>query len=68
MLISASLPDAIYWFNNEGIWYRKVNLIYAWVCEGGLYLGKRIMYFSFAFEIVGLKFKMFDDVLLFNNL
>ena len=26
------------------------------------------MYISFAFEIVGLKFKKLDDVLLFNNL
>ena len=26
------------------------------------------MYLSFAFEIVGLKFKKLDDVLLFNNL
>ena len=51
MLFSASLPVALYWFNNEGIWYLHVNL----------YLGERIMYLSFAFEIAGFKFKKLDD-------
>ena len=73
MLFSASLPFALllfalYWFNDEGNWYLQVNLIYAWLCEGSIYLGERIMYLSFAFEIVGLKFKKLVDVLLFNNL
>ena len=69
MIFSASLPFALYWFNNEGNWYLQVNLIYSWLCEGSIYLGERIMYLSFAFEIVGLKFKkLVDDVLLFNNL
>ena len=36
--------------------YLHVNLIYSWLCEGSIYLGERIMYLSFAFEIVGLKF------------
>ena len=45
-----------------------MNLIYSWLCEGSIYLGERIMYISFAFEIVGLIFKKLDDVLLFNNL
>ena len=45
-----------------------VNLIYSWLCEGSIYLGERIMYLSFAFEIVGLKLKKLVDVLLFNNL
>ena len=57
MLVSASLPFALYWFNNEGNWYLQVNLIYSWLCEGSKYLGERIMYLSFAFEIVGLKVK-----------
>ena len=68
MLFSASLPFALYWFNNEGSWYLQVNLIYSLLCDGSIYLGERIMYLSFAFEIVGLKFKKLDDVLLFNNL
>ena len=68
MLFSASLLFALYWFNNEGNWYLQVNLIYSWLCEGSIYLGERIMYLSFAFEIVGLKFKKLVDVLLFNNL
>ena len=68
MLFSASLPFALYWFNNEGNWYLQVNLIYSWLCEGSIYLGERIMYLSFAFEIVGLKLKKLVDVLLFNNL
>ena len=68
MLFSASLPFAFYWLNNEGNWYLQVNLIYSWLCEGSIYLGERIMYLSFAFEIVGLKFKKLVDVLLFNNL
>ena len=68
MLFSASLPFALYWFNNEGNWYLQVNLIYSWLCEGSIYLGERIMYLSFAFEIVGLKFEKLVDVLLFNNL
>ena len=68
MLFSASLPFALYWFNNEGNWYLQVNLIYSWLCEGRIYLGERIMYLSFAFEIVGLKLKKLVDVLLFNNL
>ena len=63
MLFSASLPFALYWFNNEGNWYLQVNLIYSWLCEGSIYLGERIMYLSFAFEIVGLKFKKLVDVL-----
>ena len=46
----------------------QVNLIYSWLCEGSIYLGERIMYLSFAFEIVGLKLKKLVDVLLFNNL
>ena len=57
MLFSASLPFALYWFKHEGNWYLQVNLIYSWLCEGSIYLGERIMYISFAFEIVGLKFK-----------
>ena len=70
MLFSASLPlpFALYWFYNEGNWYLQVNLIYSWLCEGSIYLGERIMYLSFAFEIVGIKFKKLVDVLLFNNL
>ena len=48
----------------RGSWYLQVNLIYAWSCEGSIYLGEQIMYLSFAFEIVGLKFKKLDDVLL----
>ena len=68
MLFSASLQVALYLFNNEGRWYLQVNLIYSWLCEGSIYLGGRIMYLSFAFEIVGSKYKMLDDVLLFNNL
>ena len=68
MLFSASLSFALYWFNNEGSWYMQVNLLYSWLCEGSIYLEDRIMYLSFAFEIVGLKFKKLDDVLLFNNL
>ena len=56
MLFSASLPFALYLFNNEGNWYLQVNLIYSWLCEGSIYLCERIMYLSFAFEIVGLKF------------
>ena len=59
---------ALYWFNNEGSWYLQVNLIYSWLCEGSKYLGERIMYLSFAFEIVGLKLKKLVNVLLFNNL
>ena len=66
MLFSASLPFALYWFNNEGNWYLQVNLI--WLCDGNIYLGERIMYLPFAFEIVDLKFKKLDDVLLVNNL
>ena len=42
MLFSASLPFALYWFNNEGNWYLQVNLIYLWLCEGSKYLGERI--------------------------
>ena len=57
MLFSASLSCALYWFNNEGSWYLQVNLIYSLLCEGSIYLGERIMYPPFAFEIVGLKFK-----------
>ena len=68
MLFSASLPFALYWFNNEGSWYLQVNLIYSWLYEGSIYFGERIMYPSFPFEIVGLKLKKLDDVLLFNNL
>ena len=52
MLFSVSFPFALYWFNNEGNWYLQVNLIYSWLCEGSIYLGERIMYLSFAFEIV----------------
>ena len=52
----------------EGSWYLQVNLIYAWLCEGSTYIGERIMYLSFAFDIVGIKFTELDDVLLFNNL
>ena len=48
--------------NNEGIWYVQVNLIYSWLCEGSIYLGERIMYLSFAFEIVGLQLKKLVDV------
>ena len=70
MLFSASLPlpFALYWINNEDNWYLKVNLIYSWLCEGRIYLGERIMYLSFDYEIVGLKLKKLVDVLLFNNL
>ena len=68
MLFSASLPFALYWFNNEGNWYLQVNLIYSWLCGGSIYLGERIMYLSFAFEFVGLKLKKLVGVLLFNNL
>ena len=57
MLFSEALPLALYCFNNEGSWYLQVNLIYSWLCEGSIYSGERIMYLSFAFEIVGLKFK-----------
>ena len=32
------------------------------------YVGERIMHLSFAFDIVGLKLKKLDDVLLLNNL
>ena len=56
MSFSASLPVALCWFNNEGSWYLQVNLIYALLCEGSIYLGERLMYLSFAIEIVGLKF------------
>ena len=59
---------ALYWFHNEGSWYLQVNLMYSWLCEGSIYLGERITYLSFAFEIVGSKFKKLDNVLLFNNL
>ena len=62
MLFLASLPVALYLFNNEGSWYLQVNLIYVWLCEGSIYVGERIMYLSFAFDIVGLKFKQLDDV------
>ena len=68
MLFSASLPFALYWFNNEGNWYLQVNLIYSWLCEGSIYLGERIMYLSFTFEIGGLKLKKLVDVLLLKNL
>ena len=68
MLFSASLPFALYSFNNEGNCYLQVNLIYSWLCDGSIYLGEQIMYLSFAFEIVGLKFKKLVDVLLFNDL
>ena len=56
MLFSASLLVALYLFNNDGSWYLKGNLIYSWLCEGSIYVGERIMYLSFAFDIVGLKF------------
>ena len=46
----------------------QINLIYSWLCEGSIYLGERIMYLSFAFKIVSLKFKKLVDLLLFNNL
>ena len=56
MLFSASLIFDLYWLNNEGSWYLKVNLIYySWLSEGSLYLGERFMYLSFALEIVSLK-------------
>ena len=45
------------------IWY-----IHGYVKEVYNYVGERIMYLSFAFDIVGLKFKKLDDVSLFNNL
>ena len=57
MLFSASLSVALYLFNNEGSWYLQVNLIYSWLCEGSIYVGERIMYLSFSFDMVGLKFK-----------
>ena len=60
-----------YWTLNNYYYYYyylQVNLIYSWLCEGTIYLGERIMYLSFAFEIVDLKLKKLDDVLLFNNL
>ena len=56
MLFSTSLPVALYLFNNEGSWYLQVNLIYSWSCEGSIYVGERIMYLSFAFDMVCLKF------------
>ena len=62
MLFSASFPFALYWFNNEGNWNLQVNLIYAWLCEGSLYLGERIMYLTFVFEIVGLTFQKLVDL------
>ena len=51
MLFSISLLVALYWFN-RGRWYLQVNVIFSWLCEGSIYLGERIMYLSFAFEIV----------------
>ena len=68
LYVSASLPVASYLFKNEGSWYLQVNLIYSWLCEGSIYVGERIIYLSFAFDIVGLKYKKLDAVLLFNNL
>ena len=68
-VIVSIIAIALYWFNNEGSWYLQVNLIYSWLCEGSIYLGERIMYLSFAFEIVGLhNLKSLDDVLLFITL
>ena len=52
MLFTASLPVVLYWFNNEGSLYLQVNIIYSWLCEGSIYLGERIMYRSFSFEIM----------------
>ena len=47
-VISASLPVALYLFNNEGSWYLQVHLIYSWLCEGSIYVGEQIMNLSLA--------------------
>ena len=55
MLFSASLPVALYMCNNKGGWSLQVNLIYSWLCERSIYVGERIMYLLFAFDIIGLQ-------------
>ena len=49
MLFSATLPVALYLFNNEGSWYLQVKIIYSWLCEGSIYLVERIMYLFICF-------------------